>query len=114
MHSGQATASRPANASSDAKSQRIIEASPFRLNGSLDGAFHLRRLDDLVVRIAELVAPRRDVFVARLVDGDLDRRAGERRHDLPVPEEVRPRETEVTGFGRIPEQALPAHVPPYV
>src|SRR5262249_21780855 len=64
----------------------------------------LRLWNYLVVGIAELVAARAQVLVARLVHRHLDRRADECGDDLPFLDEVRLGSAEIAGVDRIAGQ----------
>src|SRR5271166_1042825 len=61
--------------------------------------------DDLVIGVTELVAARAEVFVAEFVDGDLDRRADDRGHELAVVDGIGRGRAEITGLGQIADLA---------
>src|SRR5215469_7347772 len=68
-------------------------------------------LDQLVVRVPELVAASTHVLVAHLENGDLDRRADEHGDDLPVDEVVRTGSGEGAGVDGVAGSARQRHLP---
>src|SRR5262245_40859630 len=70
--------------------------------------------DHLVVGVAELVAARPEILVAKLVHGDLDRRADELGQDLPVRAVVGPRAAEIAALDRLAAQTRRLRCLPHV